>query len=377
MNRLRRILDLARWAPSGDNSQPWRFEIVSPTHVVVHALTAQLGIYDLDGSATRISVGAMLETMRIAASVEGCTLRIAPRGDVGEGGARIDVWLEEAAIAVDPLHRVIRERSVQRKPLSTRPLRREAKRTLEAALGEEFRVRWFETSRERLRLAWLAVRSAKIRLTTPEAYDVHRRIIEWGARYSEDRIPDQALGTDPLSVRSMRWVLASWPRMQRMNRYFAGTLAPRLQLELLPGLRCAAHFAILARRAPHTTSDHLRAGAAVQRFWLTATALGLQLQPQHTPLMFGGYARRGIRFTEVRQAQARAVTVGAMLDELLGAGEAANAVFLGRLGSGAAAKSRSLRLPLEKLILSDGCASNAPETTDACASSAASPQQTR
>ena len=25
---LVKILDLARWAPSGDNTQPWRFEIV-------------------------------------------------------------------------------------------------------------------------------------------------------------------------------------------------------------------------------------------------------------------------------------------------------------------------------------------------------------
>ena len=60
------------------------------------------------------------------------------------------------------------------------------------------------------------LRSAKIRLTIPEAYDVHRRMIEWDARYSHDRIPDQALGTDALSVKSMRWVLESWPRVQRI-----------------------------------------------------------------------------------------------------------------------------------------------------------------
>ena len=32
----RSILDLARWAPSGDNVQCWRFEIVGERHVVVH-----------------------------------------------------------------------------------------------------------------------------------------------------------------------------------------------------------------------------------------------------------------------------------------------------------------------------------------------------
>jgi hypothetical protein len=101
---------------------------------------------------------------------------------------------------------------------------------------------------------------------------------------------------------------------------------------------------------------------------LTATALGLQLQPQHTPLVFAAYARRGIRFTEVRQAQARAAAVGAMLDHLLGPAEAAKAVFLGRVGKGAAAKARSLRLPLERLILSDAGASITP-AADTCASS--------
>ena len=33
---LERILDEARWTPSGDNSQPWRFEIRGADEVVVH-----------------------------------------------------------------------------------------------------------------------------------------------------------------------------------------------------------------------------------------------------------------------------------------------------------------------------------------------------
>ena len=33
---LNSILDLARWAPSGDNTQPWRFEIIDETRFVVH-----------------------------------------------------------------------------------------------------------------------------------------------------------------------------------------------------------------------------------------------------------------------------------------------------------------------------------------------------
>jgi nitroreductase len=352
MTRLHRILDLARWAPSGDNSQPWRFEIRSPDHVVVHALLGGLGVYDLEGTAALTSVGALIETMRIATSAEGCTLTFDVGGPASNGSLPIDVRVVAApGVAADPLQAFVRSRSVQRKSLETTALGADAKARLEQSVGDGFRVVWFESTGARFRMAWLAVRSARIRLTIPEAYAVHRQVIEWDARFSEDRIPDQALGTDALSLRFMRWVLASWPRVRLMNRFFGGTWLPRLQLELVPGLRCAAHFAIVATAPPGRPEEHLRAGAAAQRFWLTAASLGLQLQPQHTPLVFAAYARGGVRFSEVAEAARRADEIDGMLERLLAPEPRANAVFLGRLGYGGAAIARSLRLPLENLLV--------------------------
>ena len=348
---VEQILELARWAPSGDNSQPWRFEVVSDTHVVVHAFdTRRHCVYDLEGHASQLAVGALLETMRVAASRHRRRAAVEHRSGSPEDAPVFDVRLEPAPdVAPDPLHAFVRERSVQRKPLSTRALEPAGKQRLEDALGVGFSVVWFETPAERRRLAWLAAHSAKIRLTTPEAYAVHREIIEWDARYSEERVPDRALGADALTLRSMRWALASWPRVQRMNRWFGGTLAPRLQLDLLPGLRCAAHFAVIAREPSATLEDRLRAGAAVQRFWLTATSLGLQLQPQYTPLVFAGYARKGLAFTTVAAARRRAASVAARLAALLSPQHAERAVFLGRIGYGPAPTARSMRLPLERL----------------------------
>ena len=346
MSGVDSILELARWAPSGDNSQPWRFEVVSDHHVVVHAFSQGLGVYDLLGRAEQLSIGGLLETLRIAASAHHREAHIERRHEAA--GLVFDVRLEPGDVAVDPLASAIRVRSVQRRPLSTRPLGTAAKQALQHALGPGHRVRWFEGWQARSRMAWLAVRSSKIRLTIPEAYAVHRQIIEWDARFSEDRVPDQALGADPLTVRMMRWLLADWKRVSLMNRWFGGTLAPRLQLDLLPGLFCGAHFALIAARPPRDVDDYLAAGAAAQRFWLTATTLQLQLQPQHTPLMFAAYAREGVPFTEAPGAQERAAAIAVMLTHLLGA-DAEAAVFLGRVGSGSAASARSLRLPLERL----------------------------
>lgn len=353
MSVMLEVLDLARWAPSGDNSQPWRFEVLGDDRAVVHAFdTRQHCVYDLEGHASQLSVGALLETIRIAAAARQHLARIERRREAPAEAPVFDVRLEPApALAAEGVHAAIRDRSVMRKPMSVRPLRADDKHRLEAAVGDAFRVLWFESAAERLRLAWLAVKSAKIRLTIPEAYAVHREIIAWDARFSEDRVPDQALGADPLSLRSMRWVMASWDRVQLMNRYFGGTLAPRLQLDLLPGIFCAAHFALVAERPPEDIDDYLRAGAAVQRFWLTATLLGLQLQPQYTPLVFAEYVRRQVEFTSVKSAGPRARWVERRLAQLIGEEAAPATVFLGRLGYGKPHDARSLRLPLERLLV--------------------------
>jgi nitroreductase len=55
MSVVLEILDLARWAPSGDNSQPWRFEVLSDDHVAVHAFdTRRDCVHDLEGHASQL-----------------------------------------------------------------------------------------------------------------------------------------------------------------------------------------------------------------------------------------------------------------------------------------------------------------------------------
>jgi hypothetical protein len=149
----------------------------------------------------------------------------------------------------------------------------------------------------------------------------------------------------------MRWAMASWTRVNRLNRYGAGTLAPRVELDLVPGLACAAHVALVAARPPAGIDDYVAAGRALQRFWLTATRLGLQFQPGYTPVIFARYAREGRAFTASARAMSHAQDVLARLSRLLGAAEAERTVFMGRIGHGPAASARSLRLPLDALIL--------------------------
>ena len=84
-------------------------------------------------------------------------------------------------------------------------------------MGPGYSVRWLDSRDERWQVAKLLYGSAFIRLTTREGYEVHRETIEWGKRYSEDRIPEKAVGVDWLTLRIMKWALKSWSRIQFLN----------------------------------------------------------------------------------------------------------------------------------------------------------------
>jgi len=351
VTRLERILDLARWAPSGDNTQPWRFALSEPDRIRVNGHdTRDHCVYDLDGHASQVSLGALLETISLAGTRWGFETGIERRADAPEDRPVFDVALRARNdIAEDPLVAFIEERRVQRRPMALRALTGEEKQELADAVAPRHAVRWFEGVRGRMRLASLNYASAQIRLSIPEAYRVHRAVIEWGCSTSPDRIPSVALGASRPTLALMQWAMRSWERVDFLNRFLAGTVVPRIELDFIPGLACAAHFMLLDAAPPRDIDDYVGAGRALQRFWLTATRLGLQVQPEYTPLVFARYAREGRHFSEAASAAARAAAIGESIDRLLG-GAARRAVFMGRIGSGPRAVARSVRLPLRALM---------------------------
>lgn len=350
---LERILDLARWAPSGDNTQPWRFEVLGDEHVLVHGFdTRDHVVYDLDGRASQLALGALLETLVIAASTEGRQARVERRPQTPETHLLFDVYFRlDPDLAPDPLARYIETRVVQRRAMSTRPLSCEQKRALANSLPEGYTLNWYEGLAQRWRLARFMFDNAKVRLIVPEGYLVHSTVIEWNARYSEDRIPDQAVGVDPLTSLLMRWVMGSWARVAFFNKYLLGHLPPRIQLDLLPGLRCAAHFALSAVVPIETVDAYIAAGRALQRFWLTATSLDLYVQPEMTPVIFTRYHRAGLHFTRQTQALGLVEGLNRRLQTLLAGQDIETLFFMGRVGAGASPQARSLRRPLKQLLL--------------------------
>lgn len=354
MNReiLLNILDLARWAPSGDNTQPWRFEIVADAHLAIHGFdTRHQVIYDFAGQPSQMAHGALLETLRIAASGFQLEAGWTPRPQCPETAPIYDVvFRPRPDQPADPLLPFIEQRVVQRRAMRTLALAQEQRRQLIRAVGPGFTLRFLETRAERCAVAKLLWNSAKIRLTCPEAFHVHREIIEWGERFSADRIPEQAVGVDPLTAKLMKWVMHSWERVDFFNRYLLGTVVPRIELDVIPALACAGH--LLLRPADANRRDPVATGIALQRLWLTAASLGLYLQPEMTPVIFRWYVQAGKSISTAPQIDSAASSLAARFDALTGSTRADEFCFFCRVGYSDRPKSRSTRKAVADLLIS-------------------------
>lgn len=344
------MLERARWAPSGDNTQPWRFRVLRADEIeVLYRPSAALGVFNLDHFAGHLAMGGLLESIDIAASLHGWETEISLEG---AAAGRFRVKFEPAGRQPSPLVPFLEARATQRRPLSPRRLSEAHKQALEACVGGAFALKWVETAGAKARLGWLLARVDKIRLTIPEAYAVHRDTVDWGARLSEDRIPDAAIAVDPLLLGVMRWAMRSWSRVRFLNRYLWGHGLPRLEMDFLPAVFCGAHCLVVSKTPMRSVEDGVAGGRAMQRLWLTAASLGLQAQPEMAPLIFSRYIGRATAFTEIAERRADMAVLSEELADFFGAANWTRAAFLLRLGHGEAPEARSLRKPLADLMTS-------------------------
>ncbi len=262
------LLRAARAAPSLLNTQPWRL-VVRDTVVDVYAdLTRSLPVTDPDGRELTLACGAALFNLRVAAAHAGRepVVRLLPH-------RAVPTLLASVRLAGGPardrelagLYEAIRQRRTNRNPFRDEPVPPELRVELSsAAEAEDARLYWLAGYD-----AWLARRLATEAELAAE-HDLERQA-EF-ARWT---------GTDPASGEGIP-AEALGPRV-------AGRSVPLRDFAPDDVDRPAARFERESRLALLVTeedgpADWLRAGQAMQRVLLVATARGLAASFLSAPL---------------------------------------------------------------------------------------------
>lgn len=355
---LDRVIEAGRWAPSADNTQPWRFHIRSDTAFDITVALEPGNIYEYrGGEPTLLAAGMLLETMRLRAAHFGHVLKWTVEEE-SPHQLRVACQLSPSAAATpEPdLDYMIELRRVERAGMTPRALTAHHKAQLEASLGPELAVQWHESLAERWAHSWMNAKAAVLRFKTPETIPVHQKVVQFGQAFPRFGLPSKALGLSPIAHGVMRLALASQTRAQWLIGRLGGAYYAALEMDIIPGMFSSAHFTISAKsdRAGMSALDVMMIGQRLQRFWLMSAQLQLGFQPGCAPLCFYAYGQSGEVFSQSKRRLKAARTLSAAVDRLYG-GRANHVMFRGRLGHDrkAAGRSRSLRQPASALIERD------------------------
>jgi nitroreductase len=277
----RAIVASAIRAPSGDNCQPWHFRFVGDRVYIDLVRERSQSFFDYRDRASLLSIGAVIENMRVQAACLGVEVSVSyPHaeftGDEAVARVAFTDGFKADAQACARLS-AVHLRTVNRRPYL--PMRIDASKQQEwtADMCEGVDVTIIEDRATIAKWARITYLADRIRWTHPT---IHRELFST-IRYSRrDALRERTgleierLGAGPLAVPLMR-LLAPWSRMARMARVgFDAALANHTRMMVL----CAGALVLVSLKG-EGAADWIRAGEQVQRLWVTAQHQGLCVQP--------------------------------------------------------------------------------------------------
>ena len=267
---MRRLISAAGAAPSIHNTQPWRFHVAGYDLVEVHGEPDRmLWVADPRGRGMHLSCGAALFNLRLAIRLTGAKALVWPLPDpAAEPTLLASVQLavgRPPALYERVLFEGIWQRHTSRAPFSGRSLGETVQRELEQAAATEFAMLRMLDDKDAATVLRLAAAAEE---ELAKDFDHRVELCRWIGTEGDDGVPVSALasrpGRVPAPVRDFGYASPANPR-------------PSGDYELRPQL------AVLST-AHDEPADWLRAGQALQRVLLTATANGVAASFLYQPM---------------------------------------------------------------------------------------------
>jgi nitroreductase len=272
------IIDAAAQAPSGDNAQPWRFVVRGNSICLYNIPGRDDSPYNYKERGSFFAHGAAIENMVIAGESLGYASHVSlfPVPKNNECVAKI-VFSKEKNPAPHVLLAAIHARSTNRKPYQKTQLTAEHQKQLEdIRLGNNMEL--FLVADPSRAAALTKILSLSDQLIF-EDHAIHRAIfgsIRWTSEQEEKKkgLHVKTLELPP-PARAM-FSLLRHPGILRFLNHFGISKFIAKQ----SAANYAASSAIGAITIPEIEDvNFVEAGRAFERLWLTATMLGLSIQP--------------------------------------------------------------------------------------------------
>lgn len=285
------ILRDACQAPSGDNVQPWRFEVHDNEIRVFNIPEKDTSLFNWNQQTNHVAIGACIENLRISAEGHGyrATLTFFPKPSD-------DRFVAKAVLERDPSVRnalapYISQRSTNRKKNIRKDIEPEKLAELAGLSGTGGRVVFIAADRARIkRLAHTVSGGEKLALENRSVHDFLFKHVTWTE--AEDRLKHgffiKTFEFAPPQKIVFR-LLRRWETLRALLPFGISTFVAHEMAKV--HATAGAFGAILVRK--DDPERFVKAGMLLERLWLTATELGLFIQPTVTMHFIGARVLAG------------------------------------------------------------------------------------
>jgi hypothetical protein len=335
-------------APSGGNCQPWRFVFRDDTLYCLHDVERSTSFLDFEHTASMLAIGAAVENITLAAPSIGLEPHVELFPESGPPRCVAAVSFTEIAAREDPLvdliaHRVTNRRLTDRVPISPAQAASLVGSATDAHAGLQLLMRDDDLAAE----ADVLARGDRIRFLTKTMHAELMNELRWtreDVERTRDGIDVATLELTPTDLAGMRLV-SSWSMMRMLRNIGAGR---GLEKPTRKAIAAASGVGLLTVDGTGPES-FFAGGRAMQRVWLTATALGLAFQPMAALIyVFQRLAAGGAGLSEVEQAELQQLR--AAYCDLFETSAARAEVMLFRVARAGPPTARALRRPVDEIL---------------------------
>lgn len=352
-NIIYQILDIARWAPSGDNTQPWRFKILSKDQfLVIFHEPFQDNFYDIDHNFSYISMGCLVESIRLAANKFNKTMD----WEIDETAKVLTIKInlqDTDKNTNNELADYITVRSVNRDPYLKEDIPKHIFDTIQKELDEGYKLRIVTDQPSKKKIIKLNMLSSQIRMLSKDAHEVHKKIISFDQGNVPFGISYMNLGLSQSTLKFMKIFFNKWKLSYFLNRYLLGATLASYETEYIPGVNSSGFWILESTKSLDEmgAKEFIETGMQIQRIWLFLTKENIATQPCFSGILTSYHFRNHKEKFESKEIYSKLKNINSYFDSI---GFSPSTHFIARYGnlkSPPPNEFRSVRLPLNDLIL--------------------------
>ena len=284
---IQKILEAGVQAPSGSNSQPWRFHLEGDTVSVLMLPELDHPVLNVHAWGTLFATGALLENISIAAAHEGLEAAavLFPKSDDRNLVARVSFVPKPgtgAARETEELYGAIFKRATNRKPYGTDKINGTVRERLLAAPAEvgayDVVLKLTDDRGQIETLARAVSMNELVMFRNRKLHELFMQELVWTSEEEHEKRAGLYLKTlelKPPQERALR-MFRSWKTLNIMNKLVGAARMIARDNEKVYAA-CSFYGAILCGTED---ADLVNAGRAAERAWLSATAMGLSFHLQ-------------------------------------------------------------------------------------------------